>query len=140
MARKPYQQESDDGKIMLLLKWIMQDEPYEQILSGQQVIKNITIQLNKMNYNGYLRLFDIELNILKNYMSDTSWNSLQDFASKRRSDSWVCPHCKHLFVSNEVKWRCERCLFWYHRMCAQPKELHGENTIFILCFSCLFEL
>lgn len=140
MARKSFAAESNNSKVSLVLKWIMQGDPYAEILSGKEVIKNITIHLDKMNYNGYLRLFDIDLHVLKNYMTEASWILLQDYASKHKNDAWVCPLCKLIFKLNEYKWRCARCLFWYHGECSKPKKLCEENTGYILCLSCLFEL
>lgn len=140
MAREPFEKESDEVKISIVLKWIMQQEPCADILSGKEVIKNIVAYLDKMNYNGYLRLFDIDLNLLKTYMTSISWSLLQDYASKHKNDLWVCPHCKLIFKGNDVKWRCERCLFWYHENCAQPKKLTGQDGSYILCFTCLFGL
>lgn len=68
MARKPFEQLSNDDQISFVLEWIMGKQNYAEILNGKQLIKNIKIHLDKMKYNGYLRLLDIDLGMVKDLM------------------------------------------------------------------------
>lgn len=143
MHPKPFKNESDQMKIPMILKWIFGLDPYENIISGKEKIKNITVQLSKMGFNGYLRLFEIDMNILKDFISESSWTLFEDFKSKRRLDAWKCPQCSSLFSKNSLKWKCERCLFWHHEKCAKARNIKQKEeptSQVSLCDSCFFDL
>lgn len=133
---KPFKYESDEMRISLILKWIFAFNSRQDILSGTEKITNITSHLNRMKYNGYLRLFEIDMNIFKDRMTDTSWSLFQDFKSKHQGDAWKCPQCSLIFLENISKWKCERCLFFYHEKCA----IKQNEEINVLCDSCFFSL
>lgn len=116
---KAFKDESDKIKISMILKWIFGFDSYENIISGKEKIKNIMVRLQKMGFNGYLRLFEIDMSIIKDFMSESSWILFEDFKSKRQLDEWKCPHCSSLFSSDSMKWKCDRCLFWHHVKCAK---------------------
>lgn len=103
---KPFKDESQEAKVSIILKWIFGPVSLEGIITGKKKITNFTIQLENMKFNGYLRLFEIDTNIL-------------------------------------LKWKCERCLFWYHGKCTKErkikrKEIPGDE--YSLCDSCFFAL
>lgn len=127
----------------MILKWIFGLESSENIISGKEKIKNITVRLSKMRFNGYLRLFEIDMNIFNDFMSESSWTLFEDFKSKRRLDAWKCPQCSSLFMESSLKWKCDRCLFWHHEKCAKArliKQIEESVSEFSLCDSCFFAL
>lgn len=138
---KTFTDEPIDVKTKLVLQWIMSDKLYQA--KAEEKIQNICILLNKMKYNGYLRLFEIDMSIVKKYMTDTSWTLFKDFEEKRKNDEWICPHCELMCKKDQVRWKCLRCLYWYHFDCSQPKEIKakiisGGVDTYNLCFGCFF--
>jgi hypothetical protein len=107
-----------------------------------------------MKFNGYLRFLEINMDIVKNLMTETSLTMYEDFMEKHSKDSWICPTCTSPCNPNHQRWKCLRCLFWFHNKCANPKTLKrnfaqaasqfsdtekaSEN--YVLCFSCFFSL
>lgn len=142
-APKSYREEPTQKKAELLLKWISNNGSLDGILNGTTKITNITTKLKDMKYNGYLRLFDIDLTIIKTFMSENSWILLQDFKLKHKQDKWMCPQC-HLFLEQDSStWQCDRCLFWHHEKCSSPKEIRRQENLglpFRLCLACFFVL
>lgn len=130
-------------KTSLILKWIFGSESFENVISGEEKIKNITARLDKMSSNGYLRLFEIDVNILKGLLSDSSWILFEDFKTKRQLDAWKCPQCASFFIVSSLKWKCERCLFWYLEKCTKARKImqkeEPESDV-SLCNSCFFAL
>lgn len=139
---KAFNDETDEMKISIILKWIFGLESYENVINGKEQIKNITVRLNKMKFNGYLRLFEIDMNILKGFMSECSWKLFEDFKSKHELDSWKCAQCTSLFKSGSMKWKCDRCRFCYHEKCTQAKKIQRKElqSEYSLCNSCFFGL
>lgn len=138
---KRFEDESVEAKISMILKWIFGSDPHDGILSGVEKISNITTRLTKMKYNGYLRLCEVDTNMLMNSMTETSRILFNDFKTKHKDDEWKCPLCNFIFTHNqmEVKWKCERCIFFYHEKCAKKREIKGKVE-YSLCDSCFFLL
>lgn len=136
---KRFKDESNDAKISMIIKWILTSGSHEGILSGAEKITNIPTRLKAMKFNGYLRLWEVDTNILKNFMSESSWTLLTDFKTKHKDDAWKCPHCNSFFAHDQVKWRCERCIFFYHEKCAKERKIKGIEG-YSLCDSCFFAL
>lgn len=142
---KPFRVESEDIKITMILKWILGSgsTAYDGILNEKSKISNITVLLEKMKFNGYLRLFEVDMNILKKYMTESSWILFEDFKTKREKDTWKCPQCTTLFVQNTLKWNCDRCLFSYHEKCTKERKIKCKKNFgedYSLCDSCFFAL
>lgn len=148
MTPKAYEDESKIQKVKLLLKWISSTVQVDEVISGNQKIHNINEHLENMAHNGFLRLFENENEIIvKDYLSSTSWIALGRFKRAHMSDRWICPVCSKCFVEDgnqgniQNNWKCSRCLFFYHDVCARPKTINtktqcGFDTQYDLCFSC----
>lgn len=138
---KSFEEEPVQIKISLIVKWIYGSETFEAILLGKEKITNIETRLESMKFNGYLRLFEVDKNMLYDLMTDNSKILFEDFETKRKGDAWKCPHCSSIFGQGIAKWKCVRCLFWYHEKCAKPMQvkLSGVRDKF-LCNSCFFSL
>lgn len=94
-----------------------------------------------MKFNGYLRLFEIDMNILMDRMANSSKLLFEDFKNKRKSDAWKCPQCLSLLAEDSKKWKCDRCLFWHHEKCAKAKQVkRPAKPDALLCTSCFFVL
>lgn len=140
---KPFEDEPVEMQVSMILKWIFAGDKYEKIMTGSEKLTNITTRLEKMKYNGYLRLFEIDMNIVKEYMTDSSWILYQDFKKKRERDAWKCPLCTLILEQNASNWKCHRCLFHFHEKCSKPMKtkLNGNSGESIsLCSTCLFAL
>lgn len=143
-ATKTFTDEPIDARAKLILKWLLPDDLYKKVKDGEK-LQNICVHLENMKYNGYLRLFEVDMSIVKDYMTPTSWSLFQDFQNKREKDTWICPHCSVACGKDTVRWKCMRCLFWFHPACTQPKiiktntETNCEIT-YDLCFCCLFAI
>lgn len=87
---KPFESESTADKVSLILKWIFGSKSHEKIVSGEK-IANITTLLERLQFNSYLRLFEIDMNIMKVHMTENSWILFTDFKKKRENDKWKCP-------------------------------------------------
>lgn len=140
---KPFADEPVKIRIAMVLKWILASDKHDNILSGEEKLTNITVRLGKMKFNGYLRLFEIDMNIIKDYMTDSSWTLYKDFEKKHKKDAWKCPQCSLIFEKSASKWKCHRCLFYFHNKCSKPmqtklNENSGEGIP--LCNSCFFAL
>lgn len=136
---KPFRDEPILKRAELMLKWILGDENFENILNGTKKITNITVLLNNMKYNGYLRLFGLDLDIMKIYITESSFILLQDFKLKHKEDKWICPQCQS-FLEKQCRWQCDRCLFWHHEKCSQPKDMRSPCSNYRLCLACFFIL
>lgn len=135
------QSESAEKKISIILKWIFGSISCENYLSGSDKIKNIIMHLERMKFNGYLRLFEIDLFILKSYMTENSWIMYNDFKEKHREDAWKCPQCSNLFSKNAQKYQCVKCLFWYHEKCSPPRNFSKQSSTNVsMCTCCFFSL
>lgn len=64
---KTFIDEPEKNQIELILKWIVEPAMLSDILGGNQQIRNITVLLEGMRFNGYLRLFDINLSMIREY-------------------------------------------------------------------------
>lgn len=62
---KTFMDESKEKQIDLALKWIVEPGTLPDILGGTRQIKNISCLLDDMRFNGYLRLFDIDLSMIR---------------------------------------------------------------------------
>lgn len=136
---KRFKDESDETKLSMMIKWILASGSHESILSGAEKITNIPTRLKAMKFNGYLRLWEIDTNILMNCMTESSWTLFSDFKTKHKDDAWKCPLCNSFFAHNQVKWKCERCIFFYHEKCAKGRKIKGIED-YSLCDSCFFAL
>lgn len=142
--KKPFVEESNGIQIELILKWLKIPQ------TDKLEIRNITTYLSAMKFNGYLRLFEIDMLIVKPLMTDISWELFEDFQSKHLNDVWMCPICDLPCKSDSTRWKCVRCLYWYHNACAKPQLVtkNSQNvTLFDvvvetyeLCLSCFFDL
>lgn len=138
---KVFIDEDEETQIKLILKWVLQTEMRADVLDKNEKIRNITTYLEKMKYNGYLRLLDIDLNMIKNYFTPASWALLEQYLKAHGNDKLICPQCKQCFGPADIKWKCERCLFWNHQNCTKPKTIkNGSGANSNLCFSCFFSL
>lgn len=138
---KPFEEEPEETKISLIMKWIYGSEKFAAILHGKEKITNVQTRLESMKFNGYLRLFEIDKDMLYDLMTANSKILFKDFESKRKGDAWKCPHCSSIFGQGIAKWKCARCLFWYHEKCAKPKQVkRSAIRDATLCNSCFFSL
>lgn len=137
---RPFAAETTENRIAMILKWMCGSNPFENILKGAEKMKNVVFFLEKMKFNGYLRLFQIDMNIVKNCMSDSSWTLYLDFKKRRENDTWKCQQCSSLLLPNVSKWQCAGCLFWIHQECAKPKTNKYRGEEFSICPACLFAL
>jgi rubredoxin len=135
---KSYANEPDIEKIKMVLNWLRLSDKIEDIMSGKQQVQNITELLTDMHYNRYLRIVhDIDLNLIKVFLSETSWMLLQQFKTHHFNDGWICPSCKKYFQMLDSKWKCSRCLFFYHSLCAMGHAYAmNNNTTYLLCGIC----
>jgi rubredoxin len=136
---KAYIDEPDIAKIKIILNW-MKQQKIDEILSGKEVIQNITVHLFSMQHNGYLRiLHDVDMNLIKVYLSETSRILFEQFKQDHLSDGWICPMCTKHFGLSDSKWKCSKCLYVYHNSCAIGHAFDNvDNTIYLLCSSCAF--
>lgn len=141
---KTYMDESDASRVEIILKWILNGESIVNIISGTHKITNITSRLDSMKYNGYLRLLEIDLSIIRSYMTENSWILLEDFKQKHLQDKWICPQCHSILEQGTRKWQCGKCLFWHHEKCSKPKEIKRSvkdpDSTSLFCLACFFVL
>lgn len=128
-----FAEESGANKLKILLGWLLPKTECDQVKSGKK-IQNVSTFLNEMKFNGYLRIFSVDYEILKPCMSDNSWKLFLDFKKNRENDAWICGHCAQFLNDNDVQWKCRRCLLCFHEKCAKPQI--GSDS---LCFKCLFQ-
>lgn len=79
----PFAQETAPRQIECVLNWFLTKDEFNNVLQKGDSIKNVVSRLEKMVFNGYLRIFDVEFEMLQNYMSETSWKVFLDFKRKR---------------------------------------------------------
>lgn len=127
-----FDKESGINKLKLLLSWFLPKSECEEVKKGK-IIQNISTHLKEMKSNGYLRIFAVDYEILKPCMSNTSWTLFLNFKKQRENDAWICPLCQLYFNESAVRWRCERCMFYFHGNCCKPQ---GTDEKF--CFKCFF--
>lgn len=137
---KPFAKESRSKQLEIVLKWFLDADSVKNVLNGTMTIQNITEHLEKMKFNGYTRLFDIDLSILKEYLTERSFTLLNAFKIRRKADSCICPQCTFHIEVYDTKWNCERCLFWWHGSCSQFKEVTNSDNNYKLCYGCFWEL
>lgn len=164
---KTFMEECKEKQIEMTLKWIVNPTELADILNGNNQIRNITSLLDNLQFNGYLRLFeidtskikkkidlsdcdklitscdsyfDVDLGIIEKYFTPVSWTMLGNYKTNHKNDTWICPQCRRHFGRADGKWKCERCLFWYHETCSRPKKVKRSNTDAYFCCSCFFNL
>lgn len=143
VASKAVQKRNRRNKIVHGFKMAFRSRTARRRLDSKKKVTNITVRLEGMNFNGYLRLLEIDAMYLTDYMSETSQTLFEDFKSKHQKDEWKCPQCASFFKPDSLKWKCERCLFWFHGKCTKeriilPTDKSQEN--YSLCDSCFFAL
>lgn len=127
-----FHEESESNKVNRILSWLLPKSEYARITNGE-LLRNVAMYLEKMKFHGYLRIFEVEHEGLKPYMTDTSWKLFLDFKNQRESDLWICPLCNKICDHVENRWKCMRCLFFFHVDCRKPFK---EQERF--CFDCVF--
>lgn len=137
----PFEEESSEIKISMILKWVCGSESYGTILSGKNKLTNITTKLKSMKFNGYLRLFEVDMIPILDLMTESSQSLFDDFKNTHKEDAWKCPICSAFFGQSSSKWKCCRCLFWYHERCTNERKVtRVAKSGFSLCESCFFSL
>lgn len=141
-APKTFSAETQSNKAKLILEWILNDELSEDILNGNQKVQNIMFYLDKMKNHDYLRLFeDVDLGLIKRFLTTSSWILLQDFKKKHINDKWTCQKCNSFLKQNQKIWQCEKCLFWFHGKCMASQTIKDKNSVdeTLMCFQCFFQ-
>lgn len=126
-----FDKESEIEQINSVLGWILPEEECKYVKNGN-LIKNIRMYLDQIRLNGYLRFFKIDFQMLKPYMTETSWKAFIDFKTKRQNDNWICPKCSKL-CNQEPRWKCVACLFYFHTKYGRPQTQQEY-----LCFECFY--
>lgn len=123
----------------MILNW-MKLQKIDEILSGKEVVQNITQHLSAMQHNGYLRiLHDVDINLIKVFLSQTSCTLFEQFKQSHLNDGWICPACRKFFGQTDSKWKCSRCLYFFHNFCTIGHAFDiDDNTKYLLCGTCVF--
>lgn len=118
----------------------MKQQKIDEILSGKEVVQNITLHLSAMLHNGYLRiLHDVDMQLMQVFLSETSCTLFEQFKKDHLNDGWICPLCTHFFGASDSKWKCSRCLFFFHTFCTMGHAFDNDvGTKYLLCGSCAF--
>lgn len=136
--------ESENNQSALILKWITGKTLSNDILNGSDKLRNISIYLDLLKTQGrrtYLRLKDVNIDLIKEYLSVCSWDLLLDFLKKIIDELNVCHVCKvELQNINDEIFKCSRCLLYYHEKCENGRKLDnlGLSSQYFICKNCFF--
>lgn len=134
---KSFAEETTASKIDITFKWIF---PNGHECKDGKKMQNICMHLTSMTANGYLRLFEIDMTVMKDYMTETSWTLFRNFQEKHMHDPWICSHCNANCNDNENRWKCLRCLLWFHAACSKPQIISSSGNKTNYCLTCFFNL
>ena len=131
----PFLSQPQPVRIKIILSWLLNEEPREEILNGSKKISNILLHVNGMKFNSYLRLFnDDHMAWLQGFLTESSWELLKDFKANHSDDKWICPKCeKHI---QKDYWQCDICLICYHNNCAKNYSVSHFGVDFYACSTC----
>lgn len=137
---KTFIEEDENTQRKLILEWLL-NSPVDEYLHKHKTIDNITLLLENMKANGYLRIIqNIDLEIIKEYCSETSWEMIETFRENRTGDELKCSQCSDNF-ENINFWKCMRCFHVYHSKCCASKIItRKENEQYSLCTGCFFQI
>lgn len=132
-----FRDETPKNQAQLVLTWIFGDANAARYLGGE-TINRIPTHLSKMKCNGYLRILNnVNLLILKEYCSQTSWELLQSYKEEHGDDELFCFHCEKVITQGEGLWTCDRCFKVFHTVCHDPKMFNNNTNV--ACFGCYFQ-
>lgn len=135
-----FEKECVENKIHIILRWIFGLDSYENVLKGKEKITNFSIRLDNMQCGRYLRFFEIDMSIMKDYLTENSWRLFNDFKLKRQADAWKCRFCAVIFNEKKMYWKCARCLLQFHQKCSKARSVKVKGDEYSLCDTCLFNL
>lgn len=126
-----------------MMKWLTGEFPNNDILDESKKLRNISFyldQLKKQGSRSYLRLMDINVEVIKQYLSECSWNLLEDFLRKNKHELNVCHVCKFELLNNNGIFKCSRCLLYYHDECEDRQTLNDSDLSgqYLICKNCYF--
>lgn len=142
---KPFHEESQENQIEIILAWLQNGQPVDtEILKGDKKLSGITSNCT-ITKNSFLRIFhNIELSCIQNYLSETSFQLLQDKKTKLENDLYTCPKCGKEITGSDNSYKCDKCLLYYHdAICRGKYEVKSRNldqTYYNLCSLCFFGL
>lgn len=132
---------SKSNKVKTILTWIMNDIPNESVMNHTRKIDTIQFHLNNIPNNAYMRLFEeVDVNILKEYLSEKAWCELQNFKAEHQNDMWHCHICFAVLSKRKLLIMCDKCMLWFHQTCLRKQSnLKGVafNRKVFFCNSCL---
>lgn len=135
--------ETENIQSAFVLKWLTGEIP-SNILNGSEKLRNISVYLDRLKKQGsrtYLRLQEVKLEVIKEYLSDCSWDLLIDFVKKNIDELNVCHVCEVELhnINNEI-FKCSRCLLYYHERCKEGQKLNDLDlsSQYFICKNCFF--
>lgn len=139
---KPFYLESDDQKIRQIVLWLIGDDIDGKVLNGEHRITDVTRYLEKMEKNSFLRLLQIdELQLIKDYLTEDSWQHLLKFKEEMKFSNVLCNECGEMCSVDTASesFQCQKCLLTFHSFCRKFKRLTSNNVEgFIFCWNCFY--
>lgn len=143
--------ESTDNKKQILLGWLIGEKNVEKHMKeSTSQIKNVEGYLETLEKDGrHLRLSRVDLSIIRDYLTNTSWVFLHKYLENHANDENVCDRCTFKLKNNENNFLCQRCLLKYHNICeglqtvsvrSQQDDYDEQSSQQQFCKKCFYHL
>lgn len=136
---KPFELESQIEKVKNVFKWIFGDS-YKHNFLGGRISVSINDNLETMNNRGYVRFRNMDFSIMNEYLSGVSMRNISRFMDVHKNELYVCPHCNNDIQNGQKKWECASCLMHFHSKCMKKIEVIIEDSSYIFCRNCFFQV
>lgn len=128
----PFDEETLEARAQIALKWMLNVNTLDRdILNGNKKISDMAHILKKEHPNRYLRVLqNVDLEILREYITETSFDFINDLKETTKNNSFICPTCNFVInQTNEVdEFQCDKCFLFYHRKCSEVYKISSKFT------------
>lgn len=103
----PFIEEIFNEKVKLVMGWFLDKEMSkdidDQIMSGYKITaKSIEVLLNKMPHRGYLRLMNLDENIVNSCFEIVTLQCIEKYIKNAAEEEWICPGCRWFITKKKI--------------------------------------
>lgn len=132
----PFVGKSLEQQQKILLSWITENHDLDAYFYHNVKIKNIENCLDKLLSNKlHNRLCRVNINIIKNFVTEISWKVLSAFIKEHEEDTDICRRCESNIPSDASFYVCHSCLLCFHSICDPEHKLQSNDEICV-CRDC----
>lgn len=125
LKKKPFSKRSATEKKIFILQLIVAPACFEEVYKKDKKIE--IADINSDLPHSLLHEY-INLNVIREYCSESSWHKLNILLSDMRNNvPWYCEHCNHI-LNDKSSVICASCLKSYHLICIGLKQVPKKKN------------